>query len=74
MPVGAVDREKLGLRRTPVVGVPEGGAALVVAGDAQTLAEGVGRAQDAVDSGAGRATLARLVHVSQSCAFGQESR
>lgn len=56
------------------IAVVNAGAALVVAGASQTLAEGVGRAQDALDSGAGRATLARLVHVSQSCSIGQESR
>ncbi len=45
------------------------GAALVVAGAASTLADGLARAQDAIDSGAGRATLARLVAVSngQAC-------
>ncbi len=32
------------------------------------------RAQDAIDSGAGRATLARLVRVSQACSNRQESR
>jgi anthranilate phosphoribosyltransferase len=46
------------------IAVLNAGAALVVAGAAGTLAEGVARAQDAIDSGAARATLARLVAVS----------
>ena len=56
------------------IAVVNAGAALVVAGGVDTLADGVGRAQDAIDSGAGRATLARLVRVSQECSNGQESR
>lgn len=40
------------------------GAALVVAGAASTLADGLARTQAAIDSGAGRETLARLVAVS----------
>ena len=46
------------------IAVLNAGAALVVADAAGTLAEGVARAQDAIDSGAARATLARLVAVS----------
>lgn len=46
------------------IAVLNAGAALVVADRAATLAEGVARAQDAIDSGAGRVTLARLVAVS----------
>ena len=46
------------------IAVLNAGAALVVAEAAGTLAEGVARAQDAIDSGAARATLARLVAVS----------
>ncbi len=46
------------------IAVLNAGAALVVAGAAGALAEGVARAQDAIDSGAARATLARLVAVS----------
>ncbi|GJD34734.1 anthranilate phosphoribosyltransferase [Methylobacterium aerolatum] len=56
------------------IAVVNAGAALVVAERAGTLAEGVARAQDAIDSGAGRATLARLVRVSQACSNRQESR
>jgi anthranilate phosphoribosyltransferase len=56
------------------IAVVNAGAALVVAGSAGTLADGVARAQDAIDTGAGRATLARLVRVSQECSKGQESR
>ena len=56
------------------IAVVNAGAALVVAGSAGTLAEGVARAQDAIDSGAGRATLDRLVRVSQACSNGQEIR
>ncbi|KQP66190.1 anthranilate phosphoribosyltransferase [Methylobacterium sp. Leaf112] len=48
------------------IGVINAGAALVVAGTAATLREGVVRAQDALDSGAARATLAALVHVSNA--------
>ncbi len=40
------------------------GAALIVAGKAQTLKEGAARAADAIDSGAARATLAKLVAIS----------
>jgi anthranilate phosphoribosyltransferase len=47
-------------------------AALVVAGAVETLADGLTRAQDAVDSGAARATLARLVQASNERANGQE--
>ncbi|MEE7467664.1 hypothetical protein MOF8_13010 [Methylobacterium oryzae] len=50
------------------------GAALVVAGAAEALADGVARAQDAVDSGAARATLARLVRASNDHSNGQEGR
>ena len=46
------------------IAVLNAGAALVVAGSAHALADGVARAQDAIDSGAARATLARLVAVS----------
>jgi anthranilate phosphoribosyltransferase len=46
------------------IAVLNAGAALVVAGAADTLAEGVGRAGAAIDAGAARATLARLVEVS----------
>jgi anthranilate phosphoribosyltransferase len=38
----------------------------VVAGAAGTLAEGVAQAQEAIDSGAARGTLARLVAVSNA--------
>jgi anthranilate phosphoribosyltransferase len=38
------------------------------------LADGVGRAQDAVDSGRARATLDRLVEASNERADGQESQ
>ena len=48
------------------IGVINAGAALVVAGAAATLREGVVRAQDALDTGAARATLAALVHVSNA--------
>jgi anthranilate phosphoribosyltransferase len=47
-------------------------AALVVAEAVETLADGLTRAQDAVDSGAARATLARLVQASNERANGQE--
>ncbi len=50
------------------------GAALVVAGAAPTLADGLARAQDALDSGAARATLARLVRASNDHSNGQEGR
>lgn len=56
------------------IAVVNAGAALVVAGGAGTLADGVARAQNAIDSGAGRATLARLVSISQACSNGLESR
>ncbi|WP_375462408.1 anthranilate phosphoribosyltransferase [uncultured Methylobacterium sp.] len=46
------------------IAVLNAGAALVVAGRTDTLADGVARAQDAIDSGAAQATLARLVAVS----------
>ncbi|GJE28868.1 anthranilate phosphoribosyltransferase [Methylobacterium organophilum] len=46
------------------IAVLNAGAGLVVAGAAGTLAEGVARAEAALDSGAARATLARLVEVS----------
>lgn len=48
------------------IAVLNAGAALVVAGAADTLEAGVARAQDAIDSGAARATLARLVAVSNA--------
>ncbi|AWN35282.1 anthranilate phosphoribosyltransferase [Methylobacterium radiodurans] len=48
------------------IAVLNAGAALVVAGAADTLEAGVVRAQDAIDSGAARATLARLVAVSNA--------
>ncbi|GJD88882.1 Anthranilate phosphoribosyltransferase [Methylobacterium hispanicum] len=48
------------------IAVLNAGAALVVAAAAGTLEEGVVRAQDAIDSGAARATLARLVAVSNA--------
>ena len=48
------------------IAVLNAGAALVVAAAAGTLEEGVARAQDAIDSGAARATLARLVAVSNA--------
>ncbi|MCJ2068002.1 anthranilate phosphoribosyltransferase [Methylobacterium sp. J-030] len=50
------------------------GAALVVAGAAPTLADGLARAQDALDSGAARATLARLVRASNDHSNGQGGR
>lgn len=56
------------------IAVLNAGAALVVAGAAQALADGVARAQDAVDSGAARATLARLVRASNDRSNGQEGR
>ncbi len=56
------------------IAVVNAGAALVVAGGAGTLADGVARAQDAIDSGKARTTLARLVQVSQACSKEQESR
>jgi anthranilate phosphoribosyltransferase len=40
------------------------GAALVVAGKAKTLADGVAMAQQAIDSGAAKARLDRLIAVS----------
>jgi anthranilate phosphoribosyltransferase len=46
------------------IAVLNAGAALVVAGAAATLVDGVNRAGDAVESGAARATLAQLVAVS----------
>ena len=70
--LGAVlDGERNAYRDIAVVNA---GAALVVAGGCGTLAEGVARAQDAIDCGAARGTLARLIDVSQSCPNGQESR
>ncbi len=49
------------------IGVLNAGAGLVVAGAAATLGEGVQRAQAAIESGAARETLARLVAVSNAC-------
>ena len=43
------------------------GAALVVAGAVGSLADGLARAQGALDSGAGRATLERLIRTTQEC-------
>ncbi len=43
-------------------------AALVVAGAAASLEEGLARAAEAIDSGAAAATLARFVEVSQAAA------
>ena len=48
------------------IAVLNAGAGLVVAGAAGSLAEGVARAQAAIDSGAARETLARLVAVSNA--------
>jgi anthranilate phosphoribosyltransferase len=48
------------------IAVLNAGAGLVVAGAAGTLAEGVAQAQEAIDSGAARGTLARLVAVSNA--------
>ena len=48
------------------IAVLNAGAGLVVAGSAQTLSEGVARAASAIDDGAARATLARLVAVSNT--------
>ncbi|GJE56764.1 MULTISPECIES: anthranilate phosphoribosyltransferase [Methylobacterium] len=48
------------------IGVINAAAGLLVAGQAGTLAEGVARAQDAIDTGAARATLASLVAVSNA--------
>ncbi|MER2269427.1 anthranilate phosphoribosyltransferase [Methylobacterium oxalidis] len=48
------------------IAVLNAGAGLVVAGAVGTLAEGVGRADAAIASGAARATLARLVAVSNA--------
>ena len=48
------------------IAVLNAGAALVVADAASTLAEGVARASDAIGSGAARATLARLVQISNA--------
>ncbi len=56
------------------IAVLNAGAALVVAGASPTLAEGLARAQDAVDSGAARDTLARLVRASNDRSNGQECR
>jgi anthranilate phosphoribosyltransferase len=56
------------------IAVLNAAAALVVAGRAPTLADGLARAQDAVDSGAARATLARLVQASNDRSNGQEGR
>jgi len=41
-------------------------AALVIAGQARDLADGVARAVDAIDSGAAKAALARLVAISRA--------
>lgn len=49
------------------IAVLNAGAALVVAGTAETLGEGVERADRAIASGAARETLARLVRVSNAC-------
>ena len=49
------------------IAVLNAGAALVVAGAATSLSEGVARADAAVASGAARGTLARLVQVSNAC-------
>jgi anthranilate phosphoribosyltransferase len=46
------------------------GAALFVAGQADSIRDGMGRAADAIDTGAARETLARLVAVSQDPAEG----
>lgn len=46
------------------IGLINAGASLVVAGRARDLAEGVAQARAALDSGAARATLSRLVAVS----------
>lgn len=56
------------------IAVLNAGAALVVAGAVPALADGIGRAQDAVDSGRARATLDRLVEASNERANGQESQ
>ncbi len=48
------------------IAVLNAGAGLVVAGAASTLAEGVARAELAINSGAARATLARLVAASNA--------
>ncbi|MBP1182599.1 anthranilate phosphoribosyltransferase [Methylobacterium sp. PvR107] len=56
------------------IAVLNAAAALVVAGQVPTLADGLARAQDAVDSGAARATLARLVQASNDRFNGQEGR
>ena len=48
------------------IGVLNAGAGLVVAGVADSLADGVARSQAAIDSGAARGTLARLVQVSNA--------
>ncbi|WP_232628335.1 anthranilate phosphoribosyltransferase [Methylobacterium sp. Leaf118] len=48
------------------IAVLNAAAGLVVAGAVGTLAEGVARAQSAIESGAARATLARLVAVSNA--------
>ena len=56
------------------IAVLNAAAALVVAGAVPTLADGLARTQDAIDSGAARATLARLVKASNERANGQECR
>ncbi|WP_029031515.1 anthranilate phosphoribosyltransferase [Salinarimonas rosea] len=48
------------------IAVLNAGASLVVAGAAADLAEGVAKAADAVDTGAAKAALARLVRASQA--------
>ncbi|MGU3537892.1 anthranilate phosphoribosyltransferase [Methylobacterium sp. A54F] len=48
------------------IAVLNAGAGLVVAGAADSLADGVARASAALDSGAARATLARLVAISNA--------
>ncbi len=48
------------------IAVLNAGAALVVAGGAGSLAEGVSRASAALDAGAARATLAKLVTISNA--------
>ena len=56
------------------IAVLNAAAALVVAGAAPALADGLAQAQDAIDSGAARATLARLVQASNDRSHGQEGR
>jgi anthranilate phosphoribosyltransferase len=56
------------------IAVLNAAAALLVAGAVTALADGVKRAQNAVDSGAARATLDRLVQFTQDASNGQEFR